>query len=220
MKPLRNAGLLFAVALLAACGTVATPVWQTPEPTPTRLAAQPSPQVVGQAGEQVASVPTATALPPTATPQPPTATPEPPTATPEAVLPTVEPTTAPAGGGGDAPMDEYTFNASIADPANGEVLFNTTFNVAGVDWACRTCHTNDPSGLRAIGPGQWGLIERAPTYMPAEYVSVAHYIHDSIINPSVYVVDTFVDQMPHGYGDILTEAEIYDLVAYLLTLHN
>ncbi len=45
------------------------------------------------------------------------------------------------------------------------------------------------------------------------------YLHTSIVDPSAYIVPGFVDNlMPKVYGEILTEEEINNLVAYLLTL--
>lgn len=45
------------------------------------------------------------------------------------------------------------------------------------------------------------------------------YLHTSIIDPSAYVVPGFPDDlMPKTYSGIFTEAEIDNLVAYLLTL--
>src|SRR5690606_9239764 len=61
---------LLAVFLTAACGTAATPVWQTPDPTATRLVSTEDTSIA-QAQPQEA----------TNTPEPPTATPVPPTNT-------------------------------------------------------------------------------------------------------------------------------------------
>src|SRR5688572_9322608 len=114
--------VLVCALLLAACGTIATPVWQTEE---------------ASAVEEVASEPTEvepTEVPPTETPVPPTETHVPPTATP------VPPTETPVPATEVPAMSEPTEEAAPAtsgDPAAGETLF-TSGTVP-----CTTCHYVD-----------------------------------------------------------------------------
>lgn len=188
--------LLGLVFLIAACGTVAPPVWEVPdEPTVAEIA-----QVVDAANVSQAE---ATAIPPTETPLP-TVTPVPPTAT--AAPPTATPTA--------APQDPIALLVSLSDPANGETLFNTFFDDAG--FACATCH-NEDSEEKLVGPGLLNVSVRAQTRVEGQVAE--RYIYNSITNPNAYVVEGFPENlMPHVYPDILSDQDIYDLIAYLLTL--
>jgi mono/diheme cytochrome c family protein len=104
--------------------------------------------------------------------------------------------------------------APVGDAANGAVLFATFYNE--VSFACATCH-NAASADRLIGPGMLGISVRAATRVDG--LTASEYLHTSIVNPSAYVVPDYPDAlMPKTYADVLTEAEINDLVAYLLSL--
>ncbi|MGV2436797.1 MAG UNVERIFIED_CONTAM: hypothetical protein LVT10_19470 [Anaerolineae bacterium] len=61
------------------------------------------------------------------------------------------------------------------------------------------------------------IAERATTRVDG--ISAEQYIFTSILHPNDYLVETYVaDLMPKVYGDLLSEQEQYDLVAYLITL--
>lgn len=122
------------------------------------------------------------------------------------------------------PADEATVEAEMgtdwatlianADPANGEVLFGTFY--AEASFACSNCHSN-ASEDRLVGPGLLNIATRAATRVDG--IGTEEYIFTSILHPNDYVVETYVaDLMPKVYGELLTEQEQYDLVAYLLTL--
>ncbi|MFZ4827504.1 MAG: c-type cytochrome [Phototrophicaceae bacterium] len=110
--------------------------------------------------------------------------------------------------------DDWATLIANADPANGEVLFGTFY--AEASFACSNCH-NNASEDRLVGPGLLSIAERATTRVDG--ISAEEYIFTSILLPNDYVVETYVaDLMPKVYGDLLSEQEQYDLVAYLLTL--
>lgn len=198
--------LVIASLMIAACGTVATPEWSE-EAQGTQVA------LAATAEQQTANAPTA--LPTstfTATPLPtilPTATTVPPT-----TAPTTEPPTATVAPPTEAPAAANAAAAPEGDPANGQVLFNEMQAAAG--FACSTCHfTNQETQL--IGPGLLNISTRAETRVPGE--SAYDYLHTSIVDPSAYVVEGFPDNlMPKIYGEIFTEEQINDLIAYLYTL--
>jgi cytochrome c2 len=219
----RNTTLFLILALvLAACGTVATP----------EFAASVQETRIAEAATAAAETAAAPTLPPTETPtEEPTATVVPPTETEAATeaptdAPTDEPTEAATEASTEAPTDapteatatsgETAADGPSGDAANGEVLF-TTFQ-ASVNFACNTCHLVNAEA-QLIGPGLLNISTRAAERVPGQ--SAEEYLHNSILHPSEFVVPGFPDMlMPQTYGDIFTDEEINDLVAYLFTLNG
>jgi hypothetical protein len=216
MKPY----LVCALALLAAvsasaCGTVATPVWAA-EAQATRVA-------------QIATSDHLTAIAPTFTPTPtptltltltptPTETPAP-TATPTPLPPTatpLPPTPEPAS-------DPIAVALAAGSPANGQAVFQAQHALPdGSAWACQSCHSVDPSGLRLIGPGLWNIANRS--YLNEVGQTAPEYIRNSILHPQDYIAPAdgpaWALNMPGGWDVVLSEQELNDLVAYLLTLRS
>jgi mono/diheme cytochrome c family protein len=213
------AAALAALFGAAACGSVATPEWAAE--------AQGTQAAMASTNEHLTAIapthtPTNTAVPPTATSTPlpsatiaPTNT-EPPAATPTteatAVPPTEAPTEAAAGAAGDA--------------ANGQTIFNTPHTLPdGVSWACASCHSIDPSQPVMIGPGLWNVSVHGVEHQNDPNLTPEEYIRNSIINPQDVIAPhpqgaQWPLSMPQGFGEVLTEQEINDLVAYLMTLHD
>lgn len=93
----------------------------------------------------------------------------------------------------------------------GQVVFAST--TAG----CTACHTISGISTGNIGPVLDGLADRAGTTV--EGLSAEEYIRQSILDPSAHVVAGYADGiMPQNFGEKLTEEQINDLVAFLLTL--
>ena len=116
----------------------------------------------------------------------------------------------------EAGDDEAVAEAPAGDPARGEELFNEF--IADVSFACATCHNAD-SEDRLVGPGLLNVGERAATRV--EGLSAEEYLHESIVDPSAFVVAGFPDNvMPKTYGDIFSEQDIQDIISYLLTLEG
>ncbi len=208
---LRKSMLLIPLlAVLAACGTVATPVFEA-ELQETRIAE------AATSAAETAAAPTATfTVTPSETPLPtntptllPTSTSVPPTNTSEPPTNTPEPTDAPAettGGEGETVL--------TGDPVNGQALFQTF--VPEANFACNTCHLVD-SEAQLIGPGLLNVGIRAATRVEGQ--TAEEYLHNSILHPSDYVVENYPDMlMPQVYATVFSEDEINDLVAYLFTL--
>ena len=94
------------------------------------------------------------------------------------------------------------------------MLFETFYDQ--VSFACATCH-QVASEDRLIGPGLLNIAARAETRVEGE--DALEYIHTSIVDPSAFVVPDYPDGlMPQVYGEILSEEEIQDIIAYLFTL--
>jgi mono/diheme cytochrome c family protein len=100
------------------------------------------------------------------------------------------------GGGGDA-----------GDPGvdAGKELFAQS--VIGSQAGCSTCHSLD--GSVVVGPSVKGIGSRADEA----------YIRESILDPNATLVEGFpADTMPNVWGAELSDDQVDQLVAYLLTL--
>lgn len=190
---------LCCALIMTACGTIATPVWDAPEPIEVGA---------NTTSVDVATIaPTATTIPPTATP-----TPIPPTATPTEIIPTETaiPTEAPVIN------DVIVQQVAFSDPNNGERWFNTEFETSSGIWVCSTCHSLVEGEVK-VGPSLYGIAERAATRVEGQLAE--RYIYNSIVHPNEYVVEGFAQGlMPQNYAEILTETQLLELTAYLMTL--
>ena len=193
IKRTQRAILLFVIASLAvACGTAVTPVFDESDAVATKVVIVPTKRVIS---------PTMTPQPPTAIPtNEPTVTPDLPTATPtDEPTPTQVPTQAPKG-----------------DADNGKVLFNEIVPMTG--FSCAICHNVDVPA-QIIGPSMLNIKETAKTRVAGQ--SVIEYLHTSIVKPDEYIVEGFVGGvMPQTWGDVYSESQIDDIIAYLLTLEG
>jgi len=100
------------------------------------------------------------------------------------------------------------------DPEMGRRLFLE--EVPGVNAGCRLCHALEP-GVQLVGPSLAGIGTRAATRVPG--MSAEEYIYQSIVDPDAYVVPGYPPGlMPPDARERLTEEQIQDLVAFLLTL--
>ena len=192
----------FALCLiLAGCGAFEAPVMrQAAAPTKDEAPADTNPTA------QPTALPTNTPAPPTEAPTiAPTETPSP------LPSPTPEPTAAPVL----SPIDRMV---AVRNPEKGAVLFNTFQETAGSGYSCANCHLAD-SEKTNLGPGLLNIKDRALTRVEGQ--SAAEYIYDSIISPAAYLVEGFdAELMPKNWSDIYSDLEIFDIVAYLLTLEG
>ncbi|MCB9453163.1 MAG: c-type cytochrome [Anaerolineaceae bacterium] len=119
----------------------------------------------------------------------------------------------------DEAMMEATEEAAVeeevvGDPVKGQELFSEFRSE--VNFACATCHYTDKED-QLVGPGMLGLGERAATRVSG--MTATEYLRDSILHPSNHIVEGFPDLlMPQTFGDIFTDDQINDLIAYLKTL--
>ena len=205
--------VLGSTLLVAACGTVAPAVYKITE----------EPAVV-ESGEQILAQVATSTLVLTELPLP-TNTPEP------TLAPTIEAALAPTEVVSAGPVEIGSAEYGATDPlkfavdnfgdaAAGETLFNASILVDEAEWACSTCHSIVPDEVK-IGPSQWDVGERALTRVEGE--GPYTYLYNSIRNSQAYIVPTYEDKtlMPVYDEDTeLTDSQIYNLVAYLLTLHD
>jgi len=82
--------------------------------------------------------------------------------------------------------------------------------------SCARCHAASGDGV-VVGPSLAGIATRGGTRI--EGMDAEAYIRDSILDPGNYTVEGFPKGLmpPEGFAD-LDDAELDDLVAYLMTL--
>ena len=97
------------------------------------------------------------------------------------------------------------------DAERGETLFHESVDGTA---SCVSCHLTTDETL--IGPGLAGIAERAASRVDG--LSAVDYIVDSIVHPANFIVSGYSNLMYAGYGRKLSEQDIADLLAYLLTL--
>lgn len=96
----------------------------------------------------------------------------------------------------------------------GKALFEQS--VVGGQPGCVTCHSREP-GVTLVGPSLATIGSEAGDRMadlPAE-----EYLRQSILEPDAHVVTGYpAGTMPKVWGDVLSDEQVDQLVAYLLTL--
>ncbi len=124
-----------------------------------------------------------------------------------------------SGGGGNQAAGGSA-SASQGNAQNGQKLFTSGKGNAP---ACSGCHSTQP-GVKLVGPSLAGIgtqadqIIKDPNYKGSAKTA-QDYIKESIVNPNVYVVPGFQPNvMYQNYGKDLTDQDVNDLVAYVMTL--
>ena len=104
----------------------------------------------------------------------------------------------------DTYVDTVAALLENSNPADGEALVGKL--------ACAGCHR---LGANRIAPSFEGIAERAGARRPP--LTAAAYIYESITNPSAYLVSGYAPAMPLNFRDQLSDQELGDIIAYLLT---
>lgn len=100
------------------------------------------------------------------------------------------------------------------DPVRGQELFNQ--NNLGQGPGCTTCHLIEPDKVK-IGPSLSGVAARAQTRVAD--LTAEEYLRQSILEPNAYGVLGFpYNVMYQDFAEQLTDQDLADIVAYLLTL--
>lgn len=106
---------------------------------------------------------------------------------------------------------------AVGDPVVGEQLFHQTQQFVPNAPPCETCHVITAGADPVVGPNLHNIANVAGTRVPGQ--SAEEYLRLSIVAPNDYIVEGYQPGiMARTYDTLLTEAQINDLVAYMLTL--
>ena len=105
----------------------------------------------------------------------------------------------------DTYMDVVTPLLAEANAANGEALLT--------QFGCAACHIT--GAANNIAPAFTGIAERAAERRPP--LTAEAYIYESIIHPTAYLVESYAPSMAQDYRERLSDSELGDIIAYLLT---
>ncbi len=115
---------------------------------------------------------------------------------------------APAGGEGATSMQ--------GDPARGKELFNSA--TLGNGPGCAACHSLE-EGVTIVGPSLSDIATEAAKDAQKAGTTPEEFLHESIVNPDADVASGFsAGVMYPNYGKELSEQDIADLIAFLMTL--
>jgi cytochrome c2 len=213
-------------------------------------AIQPAAQVTAKATVKATVASTATPLPSDTPTSEPSATPtDEPSATPTAALTataTSTPTTAPTEIAATAtftptlPIPTATVTATIAAPvATPEAATDDSDIYAGlpaeildlmpaadaangqalsVSNGCIACHSLEKD-VRVVGPSWYSVGTTAGERVAGE--SAGLYLYTSIVDPNAYINEGYISGlMPLTYKDVLSNEQMADVIAYLLSLQG
>ena len=113
--------------------------------------------------------------------------------------------------------------ARRGNSGNGDKLLHATSLGKNNAPGCTSCHATE-AGKTLVGPSMAGIGTRVDQEIKlADYKGQAKtgtdYVRESIVNPNVYVVKGFSPGiMYQNYGKDLSDQEVNDIVAYLMTL--
>ncbi len=81
------------------------------------------------------------------------------------------------------------------------------------DMSCSTCHSLD--GVDGFAPSLLGISQVAGDRIDG--LSDIEYLRQSITDPLSFFAGEWQATMPYQYADVLTDDQVDDLVAFLLT---
>jgi mono/diheme cytochrome c family protein len=106
------------------------------------------------------------------------------------------------------------------DVANGKRIFNgevVAQTQRGALPSCKQCHGIAVGASASRGPNLVDIGKTAGTRVAG--MSAEAYLRASIIDPDAYLVRSYQEGiMPKGYREALNDAQVEDLLAYMLTL--
>jgi len=119
------------------------------------------------------------------------------------------------GGSSDDSTDSTVSSGSDAVAA-GQAIFEST--TIGTSPGCVTCHSVEP-GKVIVGPSLAGIAPDAAGDAEEEGISTEEMLKVMITDPEAEVVEGFpANTMPKDFATQLSEQELDQLIAYLMTL--
>ncbi len=105
----------------------------------------------------------------------------------------------------DTYMDIVTPLLENADASRGEALVT--------QYGCSSCHAGNNAGRLAPAHAEVANVaaERRPP------LTAAAYVYESIIYPGAFVVEGYTNNMPRIYVDQIPDADLGDIIAYLIS---
>ena len=103
---------------------------------------------------------------------------------------------------------------AMGDVAVGEELFFTPMDGINHDFSCSSCHTLDGTTTGRV-PSLLGISKVADERI--EGVSDAEYLRQSLIDPLAFKAGDWPASMPYQYADVLSDDQVNNLVAFLMT---
>lgn len=102
----------------------------------------------------------------------------------------------------------------MGDPDLGAEMFNSA--QIGDAPGCATCHSVVPGEI-IVGPSLAGVASKDSNQL--DYSTAEEYVLQSILEPNAYIAEGFSPNvMYQDFSSTLTEKELQDLTAYLMTL--
>ena len=114
-------------------------------------------------------------------------------------------TTAPATLTADSYQERVTALLANAHPEDAEAAIEK--------YGCVACHR--VGAANGVAPSWEGIAARAATRNPP--LTAAAYIYQSITDPGAYLVAGYPDVMPKDFAQRISDQELGDIIAYLLT---
>jgi cytochrome c553 len=120
---------------------------------------------------------------------------------------------------GDGQADTTTQTAAVGDPERGRQIWEDGADtVLSQESTCSHCHSLDGTEKtdgHHIAPTWLGVSGRAGDRVTG--LSAEEYLRESIVDPAAYIVEGYSEFMPKGFRILLSEEDIDNLVAFLLT---
>lgn len=102
------------------------------------------------------------------------------------------------------------------DPIEGRAIFTGEKQIYAFV-PCSTCHYLKTHRYPLLGPDMAGISKRAATRVPG--MSAVEYLRKSIRNPDDHVLENYpASTMNPGYAERLSDQEVEDVIAFLMTL--
>lgn len=99
------------------------------------------------------------------------------------------------------------------DAQRGRAIFESGGEKYTEQFYCSRCHSLD--GADGYGPTMQGIAALAAERVPG--ISPEEYIHQSILEPDAFIVPGYRENMGLIHSRLLSQQEVEDLVAFLLT---